>query len=158
MLSKIQGVAKDISKGEWIIGSNYGHEALEEKRHIRAVELDKVAPENPVMIVHSSGHMSVVNTCALMLAAESGFDVNMKEVEKENGVPTGLLLETAHFVMLKKTPLVPDDEELISGIENFSKGMVKRGITSAHDAGGYGQATFRTLQKAKARGFLNCRT
>ncbi len=157
-LEKIRTVARDTPKGEWIIGSNYGHESLEEKRHIRAEELDGVAPENPVMIVHSSGHMSVVNTCALMLAAETGFDLNMEEVVKENGVPTGLLLETAHFVMLKKTPVVPDDEELISGIEKFTKSMIRRGITTAHDAGGYAQATFPTLQKAKERGTLNCRT
>ncbi len=158
LISKVGEKIKKAKKGDWIIGSNYSHEMLSEKRHIHVEELDEVAPENPVLIIHSSGHMSVANSKALEVAAEKGFDLNMSEVVKENGKPTGLLLETAHFLMLMTAPVVPPDEELISGIEKFSRALLKRGITSVHDAGGYGEATFRTLQMAKEKGVLGCRT
>ncbi len=143
-------------EGEWIIGSNYSHEGLKERRHITIEELDKVAPKNPVLIIHTSGHMSVANTKALEM---SEMDLNIAGVEKDgNGKPTGLLIETAHFVMLEKSPVLPSDEELVSGIEKFCKSLVSKGITSVHDAGGFGTATFRTLQKAKEQGVLACRT
>ena len=157
-LNRISKAAQETKQGDWIIGSSYSHESLSEKRHIHIEELDKAAPENPVFIIHSSGHISVANTKALEIAAQEGMDLKMEEVVKdEKGKPTGLLQETAHFVMLEKSPILPDDEELVQGIENFCKELAKRGITSVHDAGGFGTATFRTLQKAKESGALKCR-
>lgn len=146
----------NVSKDEWIIGSNYSHESLTEKRHITLEELDKAFPDNPVLVIHTSGHMSVANTRAIN---DSKLDLDREDVVKDrNGRTTGLLIERAHFDMLEKAPVLPSDEELISGIEKFCKTLASKGITSAHDAGGFGTATFRTLQKAKERGVLTCRT
>lgn len=154
LLVKIK--SSDAEDGEWIIGSSYSHEGLNEKRHITIEELDMVAPNNPVLIIHTSGHMSIANTKALIM---SGIDLSIEGVKKDNdGEPTGLLIETAHFVMLEKAPVLPNDEELVSGIEKFCRKLVSKGITSVHDAGGFGTSTFRTLQKAKEQGVLNCRT
>ncbi len=155
LLDKIKGAASGISKGEWIIGSSYSHEGLDERRHITKDELDKAAPDNPVLIIHTSGHMSVANTLALK---NSNIDMSIPGVIKDkDGNPTGLLQEAAHFVMLEKSPVLPTDEELVSGIERFCKKLVAKGITSVHDAGGFGTATFRTLQQAKEQGVLSCR-
>ncbi len=154
LLEKIKSAC--VKEGEWIIGSGYSQEGLTEKRHITVSELDNAAPQNPVLIIHTSGHMSVANTKALEM---SEMDLNIAGVEKDgSGKPTGLLIETAHFVMLEKSPVLPSDEELVSGIEKFCKKLVSKGITSVHDAGGFGTATFRTLQKAKDQGVLTCRT
>lgn len=154
LLKKIK--TAETSEGEWIIGSSYSHEGLDERRHITRDELDKAAPHNPVLIIHTSGHMSVANTCALK---SSGIDLSMPDVIKDKeGSPTGLLQETAHFVMLEKSPVLPNDKELVSGIEKFCKSLAAKGITSVHDAGGFGTATFRTLQQAAEQGVLSCRT
>ena len=154
LIEKIRSA--NVKNDEWIIGSSYSHEGLEEKRHITIAELDKAAPQNPVLIIHTSGHMSVANTKALEM---SGLDINIQGVEKdEKGNPTGLLIETANFVMLEKSPVLPSDEELVSGMEKFCKKLVSKGITSVHDAGGFGTATFRTMQQAKVQGVLPCRT
>lgn len=159
LLNRIGKAAHDTEAGEWIIGSSYSHESLGEKRHVLIGELDKAAPENPVFIIHTSGHISIANTKALEIAAKRGLDLKMEEVVKdENGKPTGLLQETAHFVMLEKSPVLPEDKKLVEGIEKFCKSLAKRGITSVHDAGGFGTATFRTLQKAKEKGVLTSRT
>lgn len=158
LLDKISNAARAAEPGDWIIGSGYSHESLNEKRHILIDELDKVASENPVFIIHTSGHISMANTKALEIAAQKGLDLKMEEVVKgRDGKPTGLLQETAHFVMLEKSPVLPDDNKLVQGIECFCKELAKHGITSAHDAGGFGTATFRTLQMAKEKGILNCR-
>jgi len=154
LLNRIE--SSDAKEGDWIIGSSYSHEGLNEKRHVTIEELDVIAPRNPVLIIHTSGHMSVANTRALEC---SGLDLSIEGVKKDSeGNPTGLLIETAHFVMLEKSPVMPSDHELVSGIEKFCKKLVSKGITSVHDAGGFGTATFRTLQQAKEIGVLNCRT
>lgn len=159
LLDKVSKAAEKIKPNDWIIGSGYSHEGLEERRHVSLEELDKAAPNNPVFIIHTSGHMSVANTKALEFAAKRGLDLKMDEVLKDrDGKPTGVLQETAHFIMLEKSPVLPDDEELVQGIEKFCTRLVKKGILGVHDAGGFGTATFRTLQKAKESGVLNCRT
>ncbi len=156
LLNKVKVAVSNVETGEWVIGSSYSHEGLEERRHITKAELDKMAPDNPVLIIHTSGHMSVANTCAL---ESSDIDLSIPGVIKdESGNTTGLLQETAHFVMLEKSPVLPTDTELVSGIDKFCKKLVARGITSVHDAGGFGTATFRTLQQAAEQGVLSCRT
>ncbi len=157
LLDKIKAAVSD--ENSWIIGSSYSHEGLQERRHVTKQELDEAVPKQPVLIIHTSGHMSVVNTKALELAKKAGLDLNMPEVEKaEDGSPTGLLRETAHFEMLEKSPVLPSDGELVLGIEKFCKGLLSKGITSVHDAGGFGRASFRTMQQAKEHGKLSCRT
>ncbi len=158
ILDRIKSVVSSADEGEWIVGSGYNHETLDEARHILKQELDGVSPKNPVILVHKSGHMSVCNSAALNLAREEGANFPDEHIEKDkNGVETGLLKETAHFVMLEKSPLLPDDEKLISGIERFCKKMLKAGITSSHDAGGFGTNTYRSLQKSKDLGVLKNR-
>ncbi len=153
VLEKIGNAAKSSDTGEWVVGSGYNHEELQEGRHITLAELDEAAPKNPVMIVHKSGHMSVCNSAALELANSDGTVLPEEHIDKKSG----LLKETAHFIMLEKSPLLPDDEVLISGIEKFCTRLLRAGITSSHDAGGFGTATYRSLQKARDLGVLKNR-
>jgi len=159
LLNQVKEAADETENEKWIIGSSYSHESLDEKRHITLEELDKISPQNPVLIIHTSGHISVANSLALKLAREKGLDLSQEGVAKDGaGKPCGVLRESAHFEMLNISPVLPDDEELVSGIESFSRGLAKRGVLSAHDAGGFGTATFRTLQKSKIDEKLFCRT
>ncbi len=153
ILDRISNAVRSIPMGEWVVGSGYNHEQLKEMRHITKTELDNIAPQNPVILVHKSGHISVCNTAALELAEKEGAVFPDEHIEKE----IGLLKETAHFMMLEKSPLLPDDDVLIAGIEKFCKKMLKAGITSSHDAGGFGTSTYRSLQKAKDLGVLKNR-
>ncbi len=157
-LNIIKNAAKEKSDGGWILCGNYNHEELEEKRHITAEELEKAAPNVPVMIVHKSGHMSVSSRKAMEYAKEQGvvFPTEHKILDKD-GNPTGLLKESAHFMMLAKSPFVPNDEKLVEGIERFCKKLLKAGITGCHDAGGYENVTYRSLQRAKNEGKLENR-
>ena len=158
ILEKIEKAAKEKKTGEWIVGSGYSHEELREMRHITIEELDKAAPQNPCILVHKSGHMSVCNSQAFEIAQKSGLMFPSEDaVKDENGTHTGLLKETAHFMMLAKSPLLPNDDALVIGIEKFCNRMLKAGITSSHDAGGYGSATYRSLQLAKDAGKLKNR-
>lgn len=158
ILEKIERALSERNENEWIIGSGYDYEKLVEARHITISELDEAAAHNPVILIHKSGHMSVCNSAAFKIAEKSGLMFPDKDaVKNEQGRFTGLLKETAHFMMLQKAPLLPDTEGLANAIESFCKRMIKAGITSCHDAGGYGSATYKSLQYAKDNKKLNNR-
>ncbi len=86
--------------GEWIYG--HGFFNLSDGRMPNRYDLDTVAPENPVYIIHISGHMAVANSMALEIA---GIDSSTTSpaggiVEKDSitNEPTGILFN--HFESL----------------------------------------------------------
>ncbi len=83
----------------WLIGFGYDDTMIAEKRHLTRADLDSVSTARPVIAMHISAHMAVVNTMALErsgITAETP-DPPGGEIRKdpETGEPTGLLLETA---------------------------------------------------------------
>ena len=50
--------------GDPLIGQGYDQDMLAERRHPTAADLDAAFPENPVILVHASGHMLVANSLA----------------------------------------------------------------------------------------------
>ncbi|MFT4520226.1 MAG: putative amidohydrolase YtcJ [Halioglobus sp.] len=85
-----------------IIG--FGYDDAELDRYPLAADLDKVSKTKPVVIIHTSGHLSVINNAAMTLfgiTADSknpqGGLIRRKPGSKE---PNGVLEENAHFNML----------------------------------------------------------
>jgi predicted amidohydrolase YtcJ len=83
----------------WLIGFGYDDTMLEEMRHFTSADLDAVSTSRPILAMHISAHMAVVNSLALErfgITAETP-DPPGGEIRKdpETGQPTGLLLETA---------------------------------------------------------------
>jgi predicted amidohydrolase YtcJ len=83
----------------WLIGFGYDDTMLEEMRHFTSAELDSVSTTRPILAMHISAHMAVVNSLALErfnITADTP-DPPGGEIRKdpETGEPTGLLLETA---------------------------------------------------------------
>lgn len=62
-LQKLKGEL-GAGDGEWLIGQGYDQDMLAEKRHPTAADLDAAFPDNPVLILHASGHMLVANSQA----------------------------------------------------------------------------------------------
>ena len=50
--------------GDPLIGQGYDQDMLAERRHPTAADLDSAFPDNPVILVHASGHMLVANSLA----------------------------------------------------------------------------------------------
>lgn len=65
LLAALAEVAGQTPDGEWVRGWGYSEFDLAEGRHPTLAELDRVAPANPVVVEHISGHMSVANSLAL---------------------------------------------------------------------------------------------
>ncbi len=88
----------------WIVGFGYDDSQLAEGRHPNRDELDQVSTDQPVLVIHQSGHLGAVNSKALELV---GIDANTPD--PDGGVyrrrpgsnePDGVLEEYALFTFL----------------------------------------------------------
>jgi len=96
----VQMEAGRLAPGEWIHGVLYDDTKMEGGPLIRDV-LDGAAPQNPVIIVHVSGHWAVVNSAALAAGGLTDQSPNPKggELGRDPGTGrlTGRLTEMAMF-------------------------------------------------------------
>jgi predicted amidohydrolase YtcJ len=95
-----------VKKVDLAIGFGYDSASLKELRHPTREELDAVSTEVPIMIVHQSGHMGVLNSKGLELAGitadtpdPEGGKIHRRAGSKE---PAGLIEETAFFPVAVK--------------------------------------------------------
>jgi len=129
-------IAKAIAPGEWVQAWGYDADGLTEKRHITRDDLDAVFPDNPVMLLHVSGHGMVLNTAGFKLA---GIDANT--VTPEGGVivrkpgsqePAGLLMETAMMLAYRALPR-PDAATQLNALDAVQKQYAENGYTTIQD-------------------------
>lgn len=154
---KIRKDAAGKKPGQWIRLNGYDHNKLAEKRHPTKEELDAAAPNNPVQLTRCCAHMGVYNTLALQIAGVHSPDQYAPDevVVNEDGSLHGLLKETAH--MDTSTKVEYTNQELIDGYVNADRILSSLGVTSAHDAGAYGNISTRALQDACLSGAVKTR-
>jgi predicted amidohydrolase YtcJ len=147
--SRVGAKVKEVRPGEWIIGRGWDHTLWGSKFPDKSL-LDKVAPNNPVLLRRVDGHVGWANSAALKLA---GVDRNTKDpeggiIERDaDGEATGILKETASDFVQSKVP-PPSDEQKAKAMELALDMAKKYGITSVQDNSGY-QTTklYRALLK-----------
>ncbi|WP_441489745.1 amidohydrolase [Bosea sp. 2RAB26] len=135
VLRRVATVAKTKKPGEWVLGRGYDHNELAEGRHPTADELDQVAPDNPVYIKRTCGHVGVVNSQA-MRKAGIGHNTPSPDgglIERRDNKLTGLLAESAMRLIVEAMPK-PSHAELTTAIEQAGHYMLSQGFTSVMDA------------------------
>ncbi|MGE5833354.1 MAG: amidohydrolase [Acidobacteriota bacterium] len=148
----VQMVAQAVEKakpGQWIIGRGWHQEKWTSAPQPNVEgfptheSLDKVSPNNPVILTHASGHASFANQKALELSGVTSQTRNPDggEILKDaNGSPTGLLRETASRLIKRGTgEPTPTAEEREARhrrvLELADREVISKGITSFQDAG-----------------------
>jgi predicted amidohydrolase YtcJ len=145
--------------GQWIIGRGW-HQDKWTSRPDPNVEgfplhesLDKVSPNNPVVLTHASGHASFVNQKAMQLSnitKDTANPAGGEILKDEDGKPTGLLRETASGLVREgagapaKTPADLEAEER-RVLALADEEVIAKGITSFQDAG----SSFATIDAIK---------
>jgi len=136
LLAKVKERAAKAKPGEWIFGRGYDHFELDAKRHPFREELDQVAPNNPVYVKRTCGHMGVANSAAL---AAAGIDESTPQpegghIESQNGKLTGLLQERAQEMI---TAVLSDHtiDDLAEGVRAGQQHNLALGFTSVTDPG-----------------------
>lgn len=126
----------EVEKGKWIRGSAYNDSKLAEKRQMTRWELDKVSPENPVMLTSDTGHQCIVNSLAFEIAGitkDSPDPPGGQYDRDKNGELTGLIYEMATGEIYKHIPPYTV-AEIRESYKNVVNQFSKWGITSTHNA------------------------
>jgi predicted amidohydrolase YtcJ len=127
---------RKLGPGKFVMGFGYDPELLAEKRPPSKQELDSAFPENPVILVHVSGHGAMLNTKAL-----AAYDVTAATPTPPGGVigrepgsnePNGLLFETAFLPIFAKVP-GPGDDETLEILKAGQDLYLRAGITTAQE-------------------------
>lgn len=161
VLRRIASAARSAPKGAWVLGRGYDHAELDIGRHPTAAELDRVAPDNPVFIVRTCGHMGVANSAA-MRAAGVGHNTPDPEggvIERRGGTLTGLFQERAMRLVRDAMP-PPDEARMIEAIEAACNHLASLGFAAATDMNvgmTAGMAEIAAYERAKAEGRLPLR-
>jgi len=161
-----QKVAAQVAKskpGELIRGGHWVHELFTDKKWPAKELIDKVSPDNPVILDRADGHSTLVNSYVLRM---SGITKDTKapfggEIQKDpvTGEPTGILKDAAMDLIRTgnskvSRSVVEENERRWQGYLLAMKEARELGVTSLQNAGA---ADFQAYEKLQKEGMLTSR-
>lgn len=161
LMARISERAAATPKGAWLRGRGYDQVKLDTGGHPTREDLDRAAPDHPVLLTRACGHVSIANSRALDLAGitEATPVPDGGVIGLTDGRLNGLLAENAQNLVKAVMPEATT-EELIDGIERGGRHLLAFGITSCMDAAvGHvaGFAEIQAYEMAKLSGRLPVR-
>lgn len=158
LVTAIKERAEHTPAGEWIRAWGFNNTKIAEQRYPTRWELDEASSRHPILVVRTDGHISIANSKVLELAGidERTPDPEGGRIERDqSGVPTGVLIEAAHMEVMEVAKY--GEEELQRGLAAASDDLISSGITSLHDAGGFGAYNLRAMQRGVQSGDIKIR-
>jgi predicted amidohydrolase YtcJ len=137
-----------FKKFGWIIGNGYDDSQLKEGDHPKASDLDKVSTTDPVIIMHQSGHLAVINSYAMKMLGinkDTKDPAGGKYRRYEDGTPNGVLEEAAAFSILFPILGKGDAEVNNMFIDKALLEYAKNGYLTAQE----GRATIQQMTQLK---------
>ena len=136
-------------KGEWILGT-IGGTVLNDPGATGA-ELDRLAPDHPVLLSAYFGHGAIFNSAAkklLKISATQADPVGGRfERDRKTKKLTGRMFEYAHWHYLRVLAEQSSDEQLIGGLNQYTTQLATFGITSIQVMPGISTERFIRLAK-----------
>lgn len=167
ILGLIEKRASQVSPGDWIL--TYGgwhYSQLKEGRAPTRQELDRVAPNNPVLLrillPHASTHFAVLNSAALKAAGitrDTAAPANGVIEKDAAGEPTGVLRRAAVPLALRKVPRA-SFEEKVQGLKLVMRDFHAAGLTGVIETvgGGVTDDDYKVLFELWRKNELTMRT
>jgi len=151
IVAMVAEAVKQAKPGEWIVGRGW-HQEKWTTRPEPSVEgfpthasLDRVSPDNPVVLTHASGHASFANAKAMALAGVTRATPNPAggEILKDaRGEPIGVFRESASGLIgraraASRATMTGEEleAEALRVIDLANRECLSKGITSFHTAG-----------------------
>jgi predicted amidohydrolase YtcJ len=135
VVRRVQAGIAGLKPGEWLQGDGWDEGKLAERRYVTAADLDRVSPQNPVWLMHTTGHYGVGNSAALRLAniTAASKDPPAGTIDRDaGGLPTGVLKESAMDAVVDLIP-PPTPQQQRDGILKSIDDMHSEGITAVKD-------------------------
>ena len=146
------------SAGGWIRGAGWDQHDWPGARFPHRRELDSAAPDNPVVLAHTSGHCVWVNSAALRAAgvtaataSPEGGTIDLDDA----GEPSGILRDNASMLVERVVPR-PSRDERMAALRAAVAHAHALGVTGAH-AMNVGLGEYEALQAMHGEGSLRFR-
>ncbi|AZP10699.1 amidohydrolase [Undibacterium parvum] len=137
------------------VGFNYDDSQLKERRHPTRQELDAISKDIPIMVIHQSGHLGVLNSKALANMKITAKSVNpaggMIRREADRKTPNGVLEENAFFGIVYKMVPALTAAETVAQIQASEAIYLANGFTTIQD-GKTDLATLKALPEMAVAG------
>jgi predicted amidohydrolase YtcJ len=135
VVQRVQAGISGLKPGEWLQGDGWDEGKLAERRYVTAADLDRVSPNNPVWLMHTTGHYGVANSAALRLAkiTQASKDPPAGTIDRDaQGNPSGVLKEAAKDAVLELIP-PPTAQQQRDGILKSIDDLHREGMTAVKD-------------------------
>lgn len=122
---------------EWVTGGGWNQVLWPNKQFPTAAILDEALKDTPVWLERVDGHAGWANSAALNIAGITKDSVSPeggKIVKDEQGNPTGVLIDTAMYLVSEHIP-TQDESVLLQRLNEAGSHLQSLGVTSMHDAG-----------------------
>jgi predicted amidohydrolase YtcJ len=145
LLKKVNEEAARLAPGQWIQAVLYDDTKMAECRRLTRDDLDRAAPQHPVIVVHVSGHWAVVNSAALKAGGLTDQSPDPKGGalgrDPKTGRLDGRLIEMAMFnfafesLAVQPTVVPPFPREVRrNSLKNAARILNSAGICGISDA------------------------
>ena len=158
IVQQVRQAVSTAQAGEWIIGRGW-HQAKWQRAPVPQVdgypthtELSAASPQNPVLLTHASGHMSIANAVAMQRAGvrTDTPDPRGGEIVRDaSGAAIGVFRETAQGLVRREYSKAQRmrsadqrREDLLRAIQLAGQECLAKGVTSFQDAG----SSFNTIR------------
>lgn len=133
----VQQYASDNPSLEWVTGRGWNQVLWPGKAFPTAQQLDEYIKDKPVWLSRVDGHAGWANSKALQIAGITKDTLDPpggKILRDEQGNPSGVLIDTAQYLLEKHIPKA-DNAFYQSSFDAANTHLLSLGITSMHDAG-----------------------
>jgi predicted amidohydrolase YtcJ len=107
-LAKVKERVGKTERGKWVTGRGWIETFWKPPQFPTRADLDKIAPDNPVVLTRADGHAVIANSAALRIAKIDKATANPFGGEilrdKQTSEPTGMLLDHAQQLVQKNIP------------------------------------------------------
>jgi predicted amidohydrolase YtcJ len=140
-LERVSAGVADASDNGWFFAYNYSPRHFGRGHGLTRADLDRVAGDLPVLVMHFSFHEAIVSSAGLRAA---GIDRSTPDpfggriVRDRGGEPTGELLETAVGpveALARLSAAEAGYEQWVMALEQYCQGLFAAGITHICDPG-----------------------
>ena len=135
IIKRVTDFSKELPKDQWIIGRGWDQNDWPVKEFPSNDELNRLFPDQPVLLTRVDGHAAIANQKALDAAGvKAGDKLTGGEVETNKGTLTGILVDNAVDLVSAKIPsLTP--AQFKEALLDAQRNCFAVGLTTIDDCG-----------------------
>jgi predicted amidohydrolase YtcJ len=162
VVERLRAAAATAAPGEWVSGKLFDPSLYPGEPELTAAILDRIAPDNPVVVANGSMHFLYANSRALQNAGITPQtpDPPGGRYLRENGALTGIVSEMAAMMPVIGALPRMSRSEILDGLVAILEHAASAGVTKVHEAATgalFGPAELDMLHGLAAAGRLPAR-